>query len=56
MFQGYDNSESSVRKASVFCLVAMYMTLGEDLKNHLTALNGSKVSTIHSKAGTIRCV
>lgn len=42
--QGYDNSESSVRKACVFCLVAIYAVIGEDLKPHLSQLSSSKVS------------
>lgn len=42
-FQGYDNTESSVRKASVFCLVAIYSVIGEELKPHLAQLTGSKV-------------
>ncbi len=47
--QGYENTESSVRKASVFCLVAVYMTLGEELRPHLSELNGSKVSAVVRK-------
>uniref|UniRef100_A0A8D0CDX7 Cytoplasmic linker associated protein 1 n=1 Tax=Scleropages formosus TaxID=113540 RepID=A0A8D0CDX7_SCLFO len=43
LLQGYDNTESSVRKASVFCLVAIYSVIGEELKPHLTQLTGSKV-------------
>ncbi|KAL0180592.1 hypothetical protein M9458_022998, partial [Cirrhinus mrigala] len=43
LLQGYDNTESSVRKASVFCLVAIYSVIGEDLKPHLQQLTGSKV-------------
>lgn len=43
--QGYDNTESSVRKASVFCLVAIYSVIGEELKPHLAQLTGSKVPT-----------
>uniref|UniRef100_A0A8C3G9T5 Cytoplasmic linker associated protein 1a n=1 Tax=Cyclopterus lumpus TaxID=8103 RepID=A0A8C3G9T5_CYCLU len=43
LLQGYDNTESSVRKASVFCLVAIYSVIGEDLKPHLALLTGSKV-------------
>uniref|UniRef100_A0A672MHV0 CLIP-associating protein 1-like n=1 Tax=Sinocyclocheilus grahami TaxID=75366 RepID=A0A672MHV0_SINGR len=35
LLQGYDNTESSVRKASVFCLVAIYSVIGEELKPHL---------------------
>lgn len=46
--QGYDNTESSVRKASVFCLVAIYSVIGEDLKPHLAQLTGSKVPTVPS--------
>uniref|UniRef100_A0A668VKD4 TOG domain-containing protein n=1 Tax=Oreochromis aureus TaxID=47969 RepID=A0A668VKD4_OREAU len=44
LIQGYDNSESSVRKACVFCLVAIYSVIGEDLKPHLSQLSSSKVS------------
>uniref|UniRef100_A0A669E6W5 Cytoplasmic linker associated protein 2 n=1 Tax=Oreochromis niloticus TaxID=8128 RepID=A0A669E6W5_ORENI len=43
LIQGYDNSESSVRKACVFCLVAIYSVIGEDLKPHLSQLSSSKV-------------
>uniref|UniRef100_A0A674EJS1 Cytoplasmic linker associated protein 1a n=1 Tax=Salmo trutta TaxID=8032 RepID=A0A674EJS1_SALTR len=43
LLQGYDNTESSVRKASVFCLVAIYSVIGEELKSHLQLLTGSKV-------------
>uniref|UniRef100_A0A8C2GN59 Cytoplasmic linker associated protein 1 n=1 Tax=Cyprinus carpio TaxID=7962 RepID=A0A8C2GN59_CYPCA len=46
VFQGYDNTESSVRKASVFCLVAIYSVIGEDLKPHLQQLTGSKCHMI----------
>ncbi|KAF5908628.1 CLIP-associating protein 2 isoform X12, partial [Clarias magur] len=42
LIQGYDNSESSVRKACVFCLVAIYAIIGEDLKPYLSQLSGSK--------------
>ncbi|KAI4877064.1 hypothetical protein NFI96_002392 [Prochilodus magdalenae] len=42
LLQGYDNTESSVRKASVFCLVAIYSVIGEELKSHLAQLTGSK--------------
>jgi len=43
LLQGYDNTESSVRKASVFCLVAVYSVMGEELKPYLAQLTGSKV-------------
>uniref|UniRef100_A0A4W6DXU3 Cytoplasmic linker associated protein 1a n=1 Tax=Lates calcarifer TaxID=8187 RepID=A0A4W6DXU3_LATCA len=46
LLQGYDNTESSVRKASVFCLVAIYSVIGEELKPHLAQLTGSKVLTL----------
>ena len=36
----------SVRKASVFCLVGIYMIVGEPLRPHLSDLNGSKVGII----------
>uniref|UniRef100_A0A669D9F2 Cytoplasmic linker associated protein 1a n=1 Tax=Oreochromis niloticus TaxID=8128 RepID=A0A669D9F2_ORENI len=49
LLQGYDNTESSVRKASVFCLVAIYSVIGEELKPHLAQLTGSKVLTVASK-------
>ncbi|XP_067439333.1 CLIP-associating protein 1-B-like isoform X1 [Thunnus thynnus] len=42
LLQGYDNTESSVRKASVFCLVAIYAVIGEELKPYLAQLTGSK--------------
>uniref|UniRef100_A0A4W3J761 Cytoplasmic linker associated protein 2 n=1 Tax=Callorhinchus milii TaxID=7868 RepID=A0A4W3J761_CALMI len=45
LLMGYDNSESGVRKASVFCLVAIYSVIGEDLKPHLGQLTVSKVSS-----------
>uniref|UniRef100_A0AAY4DUY7 TOG domain-containing protein n=1 Tax=Denticeps clupeoides TaxID=299321 RepID=A0AAY4DUY7_9TELE len=48
LLQGYDNTESSVRKASVFCLVAIYSVIGEELKPHLSQLTGSKVQSCAS--------
>ncbi|XP_076865013.1 CLIP-associating protein 2 isoform X5 [Brachyhypopomus gauderio] len=47
LIQGYDNSESSVRKACVFCLVAVYAIIGEDLKPHLSQLSGSKLKLLN---------
>ena len=46
LLQGYDNTESSVRKASVFCLVAIYSVIGEELKPYLAQLTGSKVRSL----------
>ncbi|XP_029558278.1 CLIP-associating protein 1-B isoform X16 [Salmo trutta] len=47
LLQGYDNTESSVRKASVFCLVAIYSVIGEELKSHLQLLTGSKMKLLN---------
>ncbi|XP_069469281.1 CLIP-associating protein 2 isoform X30 [Ambystoma mexicanum] len=47
LIQGYDNSESSVRKACVFCLVAIYAIIGDDLKPHLSQLTGSKMKLLN---------
>uniref|UniRef100_A0A672MXS6 CLIP-associating protein 1-like n=1 Tax=Sinocyclocheilus grahami TaxID=75366 RepID=A0A672MXS6_SINGR len=47
LLQGYDNTESSVRKASVFCLVAIYSVIGEELKPHLALLTGSKMKLLN---------
>ncbi|XP_053190836.1 CLIP-associating protein 2 isoform X5 [Scomber japonicus] len=47
LIQGYDNSESSVRKACVFCLVAIYSVIGEDLKPHLGQLTSSKLKLLN---------
>uniref|UniRef100_A0A4W3HXI8 Cytoplasmic linker associated protein 1 n=1 Tax=Callorhinchus milii TaxID=7868 RepID=A0A4W3HXI8_CALMI len=54
LLQGYDNTESSVRKASVFCLVAIYSVIGEELKPYLAQLTGSKVSVLSSKVIAFR--
>ncbi|XP_029696411.1 CLIP-associating protein 1-B-like isoform X1 [Takifugu rubripes] len=47
LLQGYDNTESSVRKASVFCLVAIYSVIGEELKPYLSQLTGSKMKLLN---------
>uniref|UniRef100_A0A668A7P6 Cytoplasmic linker associated protein 1 n=1 Tax=Myripristis murdjan TaxID=586833 RepID=A0A668A7P6_9TELE len=47
LLQGYDNTESSVRKASVFCLVAIYSVIGEELKPYLVQLTGSKMKLLN---------
>ncbi|XP_053302637.1 CLIP-associating protein 2 isoform X7 [Pleuronectes platessa] len=47
LIQGYDNSESSVRKACVFCLVSVYAVIGEDLKPHLSQLSSSKLKLLN---------
>ncbi|RXM34177.1 CLIP-associating protein 2 [Acipenser ruthenus] len=47
LVQGYDNSESSVRKACVFCLVAIHAVIGDELKPHLNQLTGSKLKLLN---------
>ncbi|XP_053724034.1 CLIP-associating protein 1-like isoform X4 [Synchiropus splendidus] len=47
LLQGYDNTESSVRKASVFCLVAIYSVIGEELKPYLAQLTGSQMKLLN---------
>jgi len=47
LLKAYDNVESSVRKASVFCIVAMHQLVGEAaLQPHLEVLNGSKMKLL----------
>jgi len=43
LWQGFENSQSSIRKATVVCLVAIYLCVGEELRPYLKELNGSKV-------------
>ncbi|XP_075995729.1 CLIP-associating protein 2 isoform X8 [Genypterus blacodes] len=47
LIQGYDNTESSVRKACVFCLVAIHAVIGDDLKPHLSQLPSSKLKLLN---------
>ncbi|KAL8570188.1 hypothetical protein ACOMHN_030983 [Nucella lapillus] len=47
LIMGYDDSDSRVRKASVFCLVNMYLRIGEDLRPFLTDLNSSKMKLLN---------
>lgn len=43
-----DDTQSMVRKAAVFCIVKLYIVLGEDkVKPKLTALNPSKVRLLN---------
>lgn len=46
VIRGYCHSESSVRKASVFCLVAMHSVVGERLREHLTKLTSSQTKLL----------
>lgn len=44
----YDHVESSVRKASVFCLVAIHSSVGEEiLMPHLAELSGTKMKLLN---------
>ena len=42
--QGYRHEESSIRKASVFCLVEVHGIVGEDLRPFLSVLTSSQVN------------
>ena len=43
LLNGYDNNESSVRKAAVFGLVALFLIVGDSVRPYLDDLNSSKV-------------
>ncbi|XP_067003312.1 CLIP-associating protein 1-B [Anabrus simplex] len=48
LIKAYDNVESSVRKSSVFCMVALHNAVGEAvLQPHLESLHGSKLKLLH---------
>ncbi|CAL4126640.1 unnamed protein product, partial [Meganyctiphanes norvegica] len=48
LVKAYDNKESCVRKASVFCMVALHNTVGEEMmKPHLESLTGSKMKLLN---------
>ncbi|XP_061178265.1 CLIP-associating protein 1-like isoform X1 [Saccostrea echinata] len=47
LLRGYDDQQSTVRKSAVFCLVAIYLKVGESIWNHLTKLNYSKVKLLN---------
>lgn len=40
----WDSPQSPVRKAAVFCLVSIYMIIGDGLRTHLINLSSSKVN------------
>ncbi|RWS25541.1 CLIP-associating protein 1-like protein, partial [Leptotrombidium deliense] len=46
LIQAYDNTESSVRKAAVLCMVAINNSVGEDMKPHILSLNVSKMKLL----------
>ncbi|KAJ6224538.1 hypothetical protein RDWZM_003083 [Blomia tropicalis] len=43
LLQAYDNKESAVRKATVFCLVAIYGAVGETMNSYLNSLTSCKM-------------
>lgn len=43
IIRGYSHSESSVRKASVFCLVSIHAVVGDAIRDHLQKLSSSQV-------------
>ncbi|KAL1495781.1 hypothetical protein AB1Y20_016643 [Prymnesium parvum] len=46
LFEAFKNPNADVRKAVVFCLVDMYMILGEQLTPHLTVLSTSQLKLV----------
>mmetsp|Transcript_22953 Transcript_22953/g.62909 ORF Transcript_22953/g.62909 Transcript_22953/m.62909 type:complete len:174 (-) Transcript_22953:540-1061(-) len=46
LFEAFKNSHADVRKAVVFCLVDMYLVLGEQLTPHLAALSTSQLKLV----------
>ena len=46
LFEAFKNPNADVRKAVVFCLVDMYMVLGEQLTPHLAVLSTSQLKLV----------
>lgn len=46
VIRGYSHSESSVRKASVFCLVAIHAVVGDAIREHLQKLSSSQTKLL----------
>jgi CLIP-associating protein 1/2 len=46
LFEAFKNPSADVRKAVVFCLVDMYMVLGEQLTPHLAVLSTSQLKLV----------
>jgi len=46
LYQAYDNPESAVRKAAVFCMVGVHGRVGERMKPYLNGLSGSKMKLL----------
>ncbi|XP_050734473.1 CLIP-associating protein 2-like isoform X5 [Eriocheir sinensis] len=48
LIKAYDNKDSCVRKASVFCMVALHNAVGEEaMQPHLDGLTGSKLKLLN---------
>ncbi|CAF2411295.1 unnamed protein product [Rotaria sp. Silwood2] len=47
LLTSWDNETSSVRKAAVFCLVSIYLVVGEALRTHLHKLSASKIKLLN---------
>ncbi|UJR21229.1 hypothetical protein I4U23_024325 [Adineta vaga] len=47
LLTSWDNETSSVRKAAVFCLVSIYMVVGDALRTHLHKLSASKLKLLN---------
>eukprot|EP00731_Ephydatia_muelleri_P012716 Em0007g26a len=50
--RGYCHTESSVRKTSVFCLVAIHAVVGEKIREYLSKLTSSQVTHEAAQAGS----
>ncbi|KAH9526433.1 CLIP-associating protein 1, variant 2 [Dermatophagoides farinae] len=46
LLQAYDNKESAVRKTAVFCMVAIYGSVGDQMQSYLTSLSRSKIKLL----------
>ena len=44
--QAYDNAEIAVRKATVFCMVAIYGAVGEVMNSYLNSLSAIKMKLL----------
>lgn len=47
LLKAFNSPESSVRKAAVFCMVALHMCTGEAVEPYLNELNGSKTKLLN---------
>ncbi|CAF2342440.1 unnamed protein product [Rotaria sp. Silwood2] len=47
LLTSWDSETSSVRKAAVFCLVSIYLVVGDSLRTHLHKLSASKLKLLN---------